>query len=40
MTEPTEALPGFDDFALAAADTPLAAVIRAEIEAAGGEITF
>jgi SAM-dependent MidA family methyltransferase len=40
MTEPTEALPGFDDFALAAADTPLAAVIREEIEAAGGAITF
>jgi SAM-dependent MidA family methyltransferase len=40
MTEPTEALPGFDDFALAAADTPLAAVMRTEIETAGGAITF
>ena len=29
-----------DDFALAAADTPLAPVIRAEIDAAGGRITF
>ena len=29
-----------DDFALAANDTPLAPLIRAEIEAAGGRITF
>jgi len=40
MTEPTEGLPEFDDFALAAADTPLAGVVRTEIEAAGGRISF
>ena len=40
MTERNEATHGFDDFALAAADTPLAGVVRAAIEAAGGSITF
>jgi len=40
MTEPIDVTPGFDDFALAATDTPLAAVVRAEIETAGGRITF
>ncbi|MDA0351855.1 MAG: SAM-dependent methyltransferase [Chloroflexi bacterium] len=32
--------PPADDFALAAADTPIAPMIRAEIEAGGGRITF
>jgi len=40
MTESTEATPAFDDFALAAAETPLAGIVRDEIEAAGGRITF
>ena len=41
MTDRTEAGPdAADDFALAASETPLAPVIRAEIEAADGPITF
>jgi len=32
--------PPLDDFALARSETPLAPIIRAEIEAAGGRITF
>jgi SAM-dependent MidA family methyltransferase len=40
MSEPTEMTPSFDDFALAAADTPLTAIVRGEIESAGGRITF
>lgn len=39
MSEAT-APDGYDDFALAAHSTPLEPVIRAEIEAAGGRITF
>ena len=37
--DPPDAIPS-DDFALAARATPLARVIGAEIEAAGGRITF
>jgi SAM-dependent MidA family methyltransferase len=40
MTEPTADAGAFDDFALASRATPLAPIVRAEIEAAGGQITF
>lgn len=40
MAEPPSDRPALDDFALADSETPLASVIRAEIEAAGGRITF
>jgi SAM-dependent MidA family methyltransferase len=41
MTAGSEAtIPMLDDFALARRSTPLASVLRAEIEAAGGRITF
>ena len=40
MSDSTEGTISFDDFALAADDTPLTNIIRGEIESAGGRITF